>query len=206
MSDIERKTLDNILAVARTEFLDKGFSKASLRNIVKKAGVTTGAFYGYFKNKEELFDTLVKESADEFTAMFSGSQVNFANLSIQEKKDLMLDYSRGNMEELIEYMYKHFDSFKLIYSCSEGTKYATYIDELIDIEARYTTIFIKELKKENPTIADVDSNLMHILIGAFLNGTIEVIRHDMKESDAKEYVAKLFSFYGAGWKELFLLE
>lgn len=26
---------------------------ASLRNIVKTAGVTTGAFYGYYKSKEE---------------------------------------------------------------------------------------------------------------------------------------------------------
>ena len=29
------------------------------RNIVKNAGVTTGAFYGYYKSKEELFDALV---------------------------------------------------------------------------------------------------------------------------------------------------
>ena len=34
------------------EFLDKGFQGASLRQIVKNAGVTTGAFYGYFSSKE----------------------------------------------------------------------------------------------------------------------------------------------------------
>ena len=33
------------------EFLDKGFQGASLRQIVKNAGVTTGAFYGYFSSK-----------------------------------------------------------------------------------------------------------------------------------------------------------
>ena len=30
------------------EFLEKGFQGASLRQIVKKAGLTTGAFYGYY--------------------------------------------------------------------------------------------------------------------------------------------------------------
>lgn len=41
-------TLENIEQAALAEFLDKGFQGASLRQIVKNAGVTTGAFYGYF--------------------------------------------------------------------------------------------------------------------------------------------------------------
>ncbi|MFQ7355450.1 MAG: TetR/AcrR family transcriptional regulator [Coprococcus phoceensis] len=45
-------------------FWKKGFQAASFRNIVKNAGVTTGAFYGYYKSKEELFEALVKEPAD----------------------------------------------------------------------------------------------------------------------------------------------
>lgn len=37
----------------------KGVQAASLRNIIKTAGVTTGAFYGYYGRKEELFAALV---------------------------------------------------------------------------------------------------------------------------------------------------
>ena len=48
----ESVTLQKILEAAREEFLAKGFQSASLRNIVKTAGVTTGAFYGYYKRKE----------------------------------------------------------------------------------------------------------------------------------------------------------
>lgn len=44
----DKTTLELILNAAKEEFLDNGFKSASLRNIVKKAGVTTGAFYGYF--------------------------------------------------------------------------------------------------------------------------------------------------------------
>lgn len=35
-------------------FLKDGFSGASLRNIVKDAGLTTGAFYKYYPTKEML--------------------------------------------------------------------------------------------------------------------------------------------------------
>lgn len=45
MSELEKNTLKTILAAAKAEFLEKGFKSASLRSIVKTAGVTTGAFY-----------------------------------------------------------------------------------------------------------------------------------------------------------------
>ena len=61
MSETEKTTLERILSAAMREFLEKGYQSASLRNIVKTAGVTTGAFYGYFKSKEELFGALVGE-------------------------------------------------------------------------------------------------------------------------------------------------
>ena len=52
MEERTTATLEKIQEAALTEFLDKGFQGASLRQIVKNAGVTTGAFYGYFSSKE----------------------------------------------------------------------------------------------------------------------------------------------------------
>ena len=46
MEEKSSVTLDNILQAAMGEFSDKGFLGASLRQIVKKDGVTTGAFNG----------------------------------------------------------------------------------------------------------------------------------------------------------------
>ena len=62
MEDKSSVTLENILHAALEEFSDKGFLGASLRQIVKKAGVTTGAFYGYFSSKEALFAAIVEPS------------------------------------------------------------------------------------------------------------------------------------------------
>ena len=50
MGEIEQTTLNLILSAAMLEFLEKGFKSASLRNIVKTAGVTTGAFYPGFSD------------------------------------------------------------------------------------------------------------------------------------------------------------
>ena len=42
MTELPLSTLEKILAAAKAEFLEKGYQSASLRNIVKSAGVTTG--------------------------------------------------------------------------------------------------------------------------------------------------------------------
>ena len=48
MESKTQDTLERIQQAALDEFSEKGFLGASLRQIVKHAGVTTGAFYGYF--------------------------------------------------------------------------------------------------------------------------------------------------------------
>lgn len=55
MSEKAEKTREIILDTAIKHFLRDGFSGASLRSIVKDAGLTTGAFYKYYPTKEMLF-------------------------------------------------------------------------------------------------------------------------------------------------------
>ena len=77
MSEKEQTTLQLILSAAMKEFLEKGFKSASLRNIVKTAGVTTGAFYGYYNSKEDLFEALVGEHYNFLLKRFCRAQKDF---------------------------------------------------------------------------------------------------------------------------------
>lgn len=56
MAKKAEETQRNILLTAKRHFLSDGLTGASLRNIVKDAGLTTGAFYKYYPTKEALFD------------------------------------------------------------------------------------------------------------------------------------------------------
>jgi AcrR family transcriptional regulator len=48
------KTRDEILHAAAAVFDERGYSGASMREIMKRAGVTLGAVYFHFENKEQL--------------------------------------------------------------------------------------------------------------------------------------------------------
>ena len=55
----EKETKERLLISAKKEFVEKGYLQASLRNICKNAGVTTGALYFFFQDKEDLFAAVV---------------------------------------------------------------------------------------------------------------------------------------------------
>ena len=87
MSGAEQTTLHLILSAAMQEFLEKGYKSASLRNIVKTAGVTTGAFYGYYNSKEDLFEALVSEHYNFLLNLFCRAQREFAEIPPEEQPD-----------------------------------------------------------------------------------------------------------------------
>lgn len=54
------ETKCRIIRAAREEFKTKGYENASVRDIAQKAGYTTGVLYGRYKDKEELYSSVVK--------------------------------------------------------------------------------------------------------------------------------------------------
>jgi AcrR family transcriptional regulator len=57
-------TKKRILDSARKVFAEQGYAQASMRLIARSAGISVGGLYLYFKDKEDLYLTLTKESLD----------------------------------------------------------------------------------------------------------------------------------------------
>jgi TetR/AcrR family acrAB operon transcriptional repressor len=55
------QTRRDIVAAARREFLQRGVSRTSLEQIARTAGVTRGAIYWHFADKQALFDAMRDE-------------------------------------------------------------------------------------------------------------------------------------------------
>ena len=147
MNETEQTTLNLILSAAMQEFLEKGFKSASLRNIVKTAGVTTGAFYGYYNSKEDLFEALIGEQYDFLLDCFCRAQKEFADIPPEEQPDNLTDISGECMYEMLLYAYEHLNEFKLILCRSEGTRFSKLIDEMVEIETKGTHDYLAVLEK-----------------------------------------------------------
>ena len=202
MCEVKSTTLDAILNAAKSEFLKKGFKSASLRNIVKTAGVTTGAFYGYFKSKEELFDALVGTQYETAMTAFIEAQNEFATLPPENLRDNMGRISGDCLDWMTGYIYQNIDEFKLILTCSEGTKYVHMIHDMVEIEVNATHKFANIMKNLGYPEYSVDPQLEHMLCSGLFSAYFELVIHDMPYEKAKEYVRDLRNFYTAGWQKI----
>ena len=116
----EKETRKKLQESAMQEFLEKGFMKASLRSICKNAGVTTGALYFFFQDKDDLFASLVKEPlanvyavmeqhfADEKQALESGEFLSGAIQTEDAADDFRVTV------DIVHAMYSSRDQFRLL--------------------------------------------------------------------------------------------
>ena len=162
MSENKQTTLNLILSTAMQEFLEKGYKSASLRNIVKTAGVTTGAFYGYYNSKEDLFEALVGEHYNFLLNRFCKAQKEFAEIPPEKQPDNLSSVSGECMYEMLLYIYEHLNEFKLILCCSEGTRFSKLIDEMVKIETKGTHDYLTILEKLGKPAPPIDKRLEHI--------------------------------------------
>ena len=201
ISETQRK----ILEIGKKEFLAKGFKDASLRKIVAEAGFTKGAFYGYYPDKAALFEALVSEAADGLVKMFKDAQAAHFDLvpanKTAESRELSTEYLRC----FVNYVYDHFAEFKLVICGAEGTKYANYIHELVELDVERTERYYQILREKGKIKGQVSHELHHMITSAYFTGVFEMVVHDMTRKQALEYIEELAIFFNSGWDGLLRL-
>lgn len=73
-------TKEKIIYESLTLFSTKGFNAISVRDIAKAVGIKASSLYNHFKNKQDIFDTIVRIYSEHINNFFS-------NLKIETKKN-----------------------------------------------------------------------------------------------------------------------
>ena len=192
-------TKQQLLELAKAEFLEKGYNKASVRNIAKTADLTTGAVFRYYPDKAALFDALVAEAADTLVNQFKAAQEAHYDLIPAEKTSESTELSTNYLNYFINYIYDNFDAFKLVICFSEGTRYANYIHELVELEVTQTEDYYEKLRQLGKLEGTVSHDLHHMITSAYFTAVFETVAHDMDRNRAIEYVNEIAAFFNYGW-------
>ena len=202
MEEKSPDTLERIQQAALEEFSEKGFLGASLRQIVKNAGVTTGAFYGYFSSKEALFASIVEPHAAALMGRFMQAQTGFAELPEKEQPAHMGESSGRYVEWMVDYICQHREPVKLLLYRADGTSYEHFIHNMVEVEVESTLRYMEVLRRLGKNIPPLNRSLCHIIASGMFNGLFEIVIHDMPREQAFQDVTQFRSFYTAGWLEL----
>ena len=202
MEEKSNATLEKIHEAAMAEFLDKGFQGASLRKIVKNAGVTTGAFYGYFSSKEALFASIVEPHAAALMGRFMEAQTSFAELPEQEQPEHMGLESSQCVHWMVDYICRHREPVKLLLCKAEGTSYEHFVHNMVEVEVEYTLRYMDVLRRLGREVPELSQSLCHIIASGMFNGLFEIVVHDMPKEQALRDVEQFRTFYTGGWLKL----
>jgi len=77
--EIREDTRERILNAASRGFRSHGYNGIGVNTLAKDAGVTSGAFYGYFRSKEEAFLATVISGLDEYREGIEAFRANYGS-------------------------------------------------------------------------------------------------------------------------------
>ena len=105
------------------------------------------------------------------------------------------------MAEFIRYIFKHFDAFKLILRCSDGTKYVDFTDWMVEREVEDSIKLNAVLEQKNIPFHKLTVKEMHMLYHSYYSCIFETVLHDYTEEEALQCTNTLAKFFTAGWRE-----
>ena len=176
MNDQEN-TIEKIKQTALDEFFMHGYNKASLRTICSRAGVTTGAMYFYFKNKEALF----REIFEPLVVQYEELLVRYMKLELAEPElGTQLDV------QMMQFILEHRKEAVIILEKAQGSCYEMYrskVEQLME-QSIYTFYKIRldgclEIIKGNYSMED--SLYLVEKIGIYSMGGTDKLIQNLRE-------------------------
>lgn len=187
-----------IIRTAKEEFLKNGFLNASLETICKNAGVTTGALYNRYRNKEALFDAIVAPTLRDIDLLCEEWRKRCFDLLEADHLPRMWDEMESTYLMWLDYIYDRYDGFKLLLCCSEKTRHSDFLNDFVSQNTAVTYEFSKAVYEKGYASKVVDKEVLHLLLTAYWAARFEVVKHDFPKEKAKEFYKELLKFFNWG--------
>lgn len=195
-------THKSIIESGQRLFMQNGYERTNLRELCKEAGITTGSFYRHFASKEDLFGALVQPVVDGIYEMYhSSEELCFDYIEAEHIKEVW-KISDDTIKGFVKFIYQNFDCFKLLLRCSDGTKYSSFINEIVNTEVASTLKMLAILRKRGVKVNELCEHELHMLSHAYLSCIFEAVMHDYTEEETLTYVNTMVEFFNAGWQKV----
>lgn len=200
---INNESRERLIECAKKEFLEKGFAKASLRNICAEAGLTTGAVYFLFKDKNGLLGAIVDEPLQRIQEMM------LYHFSAEQKEDFSTYQQRDGdhdqfAKELIDVMYDNYDAMRILLDKSQGSAYESIVERFIETTDKYY-IELAQNYADAVTGKRVNQYMLHWFSHIQIQAFVHLLTHESDRQKALQSIRTVIDFLVKGWM-MYILE
>lgn len=186
MTRDKKETMQKIKQAALEEFYEKGYVKASLRTICNRAGVTTGAMYFSFENKEDLFRAILEPLVEIYEKLLTESmQIELEQHQAFAKLDVLL----------MKFILKHKKETIIIMEKSQGSCYEHYRSRVEELIEQSFYAYYQDRLKSLP-----DKGLMKLLAKQRLDSCLSIVKEDY-DMEYSLYLVEQIGIHAEGGTE-----
>jgi len=169
MQVLKENVKEKIYQAAIEEFYKKGFLKAKMQDIAKKAGTSVGLTYSYYHNKEDLFAAIVEPVYQEIIQSLENREASDSEIGdpanlFEQESAFILQLFREKRE-----------SFLILIDCSKGTRFEKAEEQIINLTKEHIKRQLSS--RVNGQMFIINENFYHILANNFIEGLLEIARH-----------------------------
>ncbi|HWF76601.1 MAG TPA: TetR/AcrR family transcriptional regulator [Caulobacteraceae bacterium] len=135
-----------ILDAARAVFRELGFEAATVRDIIRRTGLSVGAFYNYYRSKEEVIAALADDGARRFRPILHAEYLKASDLE---------SYLRGAITAYFEFVAAEAAAFGKT-GAPETETYTRNTPEMLAVHDEVRTAFAGVMERGAAPRVDVD--------------------------------------------------
>ena len=197
MANRDHSLDDGIIQAAYSEFLAYGFQRASVHKIAEKAGVTTGAIYTRYKNKDALFASLLQNFFETMRTLFTPIAEEYEKAKHSAQPEDILRAINAEERIYFQLLIGHYDDCSLFFCRSDGSSVETMLHELMDQKAEQTVEFFSQLYGKKP-----NTDAIRLLMGAQFWYFRQLLDKHLEEDEMFACLQAILNFTNAGWQQL----
>ena len=195
------ETRRRILDSAQSLILDRGYAGVSVDQVINSVGLTKGAFFYHFKNKNDLARTLIRRFADDGIALLEDNLARARKLSDDPLQQFLILI--GLYEELFEGLEAPFPGCLLASYVYELQQFDDDIKPIITEEFLYSrkalTALIKQIVGKYPPRVSVGPEALADMFMSTFEGAFIL----SKSLDEPEITAQQLRLYKSFVEALF---
>jgi len=198
MQYLKDEMRSRITEKALIEFKEKGYSGASIRNIAKNSGTSPGNIYKYFKNKDDLYETLI--GSVYFKVMDCMEQ--FSKVELNEKAETVFYELMGKIMLLIEASSLE---LSVLLNKSAGSRYENCKSTFIGLISEIITGMISyELAIKGEKLKD--GFIIYLLSNSMVESISIILTEKDDRAEAKALILSLIDIFFGNLAEKLLEE
>ncbi|MBP1991219.1 TetR/AcrR family transcriptional regulator [Paenibacillus eucommiae] len=197
MQILKDEVRHNIVQAALSEFKREGYLTASMRQIAKSAGITSGNVYRYFKNKEELFDAIVGPVHEQYAAYMQEISQEIEHSRTRDAPEI-LSYFRKVEGTIVELFKSYSSELMILLNRSDGSKYEKVKPELVDLAFSILDKVIVIKKSGQARQLQEGITLARMLAATIVEGICLILRDNEEGDTLKRLIDQYMHVYSEG--------